>query len=381
MKRNNRRLTHLVAMVAFFVATGFQPAECWLLPDFDPAHIQGVVWLDADRDGLHSPTEPGVEGVLVNLTTVSGGYLTSTITDENGRYELEVTSSSAHRVRFAPSLYALTTMDVGDDDTIDSDADPATGLTAPISLAQRTTGTMDAGVVYEANSSIIGWLWIDEDRDGIQDLGEPPYLDAMVTLLDSTGTEIALTAPNQYGAYDFELLTPGEYQVRFETVWAITTPDAGPDAEDSDADPSSGLSPILTLGMHDIASVDAGVLPDDPPPTGPASIGGRVWLDANENGRQDAGELNWDDIRVELLDATGAELAFTFPDGDGLYSFPDLDPGDYQVHFNTGFELTAPDVGGDDTIDSDADPTTKLSPLVSLGAGESIALDAGLLLP
>ena len=46
-----------------------------------------------------------------------------------------------------------------------------------------------------------------------------------------------------------------------------------------------------------------------------------------------------------------------FAGNPGFYSFPELDQDDYYTVFDVppGYELTQPDQGGDDTLDSDAD--------------------------
>ncbi len=79
--------------------------------------------------------------------------------------------------------------------------------------------------------------------------------------------------------------------------------------------------------------------------------------------------------------AAGTVIDTTTTDSNGLYAFNSLTPGDYQVQFfaPTGFAFTNANVGGDDAIDSDAEPTTGITQTVSLAAGENnLSLDAGL---
>ncbi len=67
------------------------------------------------------------------------------------------------------------------------------------------------------------------------------------------------------------------------------------------------------------------------------SLGNRVWLDTNNNGTQDAGEIGIDGVTVNLYAAdgsgnpTGGVLATTFTAGGGYYLFDYLLPGDYVV--------------------------------------------------
>jgi hypothetical protein len=61
-----------------------------------------------------------------------------------------------------------------------------------------------------------------------------------------------------------------------------------------------------------------------------ASVGDRVWLDANGNGVQDAGETGINGVTVQLVDAGGIVRAATVTSGDGNYTFSDV-PGNYSV--------------------------------------------------
>ncbi|MEM7481061.1 MAG: GEVED domain-containing protein [Acidobacteriota bacterium] len=129
-----------------------------------------------------------------------------------------------------------------------------------------------------------------------------------------------------------------------------------------------------------------------------ASLGDFVWVDTDGDGTQNDGPTGLDDVFVQLFDpgADGVPRTFddvlvattvTAPDagGDpGWYEFNGLPAGDYYVQFEvpTTYEVTTPNAGGDDTIDSDADPVTACGPVVTLGADEdNPTLDMGLLPP
>ncbi|MCG8648475.1 MAG: hypothetical protein MI861_01500, partial [Pirellulales bacterium] len=143
--------------------------------------------------------------------------------------------------------------------------------------------------------------------------------------------------------------------------------------------------------------------PIDPlPPTGddPAQLGNFVWVDTNFNGIQDDGDTGVNGVTVNLyVDADGDGVAE--PGGDdgaavdsrvtadlngvpGFYLFDNLDPGDYFVVFEpttlpSGFEFTIQNAGGDDAVDSDADPVTGVAAVTTLESGESdLTWDAGI---
>ena len=62
---------------------------------------------------------------------------------------------------------------------------------------------------------------------------------------------------------------------------------------------------------------------------GTASVGDRVWNDADGDGVQDAGEPGITGVTVELLDSTGNVIATTITAGDGIYTFANLRAGTY----------------------------------------------------
>jgi len=70
----------------------------------------------------------------------------------------------------------------------------------------------------------------------------------------------------------------------------------------------------------------------------PVSLGNRVWVDVNDNGKQDAGERGIAGVKIDLLDegghpvtdAAGNALAI-MTDSSGYYLFDTLIPGKYIV--------------------------------------------------
>ncbi|MTB54023.1 SdrD B-like domain-containing protein, partial [Lewinella sp. W8] len=124
----------------------------------------------------------------------------------------------------------------------------------------------------------------------------------------------------------------------------------GDDATDSDADETTGQSPVVILASgENNPTIDAGFYET-------ASLGDFVFEDVDGDGIQDAGEPGVPNVTVNLKDENGNVIASTTTAGDGSYSFDNLVPGDYSVQFVLpgGFEYTDLNEGGDEALDSDA---------------------------
>ncbi|MEM7532188.1 MAG: SdrD B-like domain-containing protein, partial [Chloroflexota bacterium] len=353
------------------VGTADDPA--WYITDPESASITGTVFNDVLQDGIQDPTDPGISGIQVNLVDALGNIVASTVTspddpntpeDETGDYQfVGVTPDTPYRVEFvvpSPESY-ITLKDVGNDDTIDSDANPTSGRTDIITVAPgEVSENNDAGLYdfLQSKPATLGdKVWEDLDGDGVQDAGEPGVPDVTVQLLTPSGTVLETTTTDGDGMYLFDGLVPDDYKVRFvlpSDYDEFTDQDAGIDeTADSDADPTDGETDIITLGLSEVnLDVDAGIVRR-------VSLGNFVWEDLNADGIQDAGEPGISGVDVELFEVGNTSpLDSTTTESNGLYEFTDLQPGEYYVVFEkpTGFEFTDRDEGSDDTVDSDANP-------------------------
>ena len=251
-----------------------------------------------------------------------------------------------------------------------------------------------ARISFYVAGSIGDRVWYDDDEDGIQDDSEAAVSDVVVRLLDGDGNVLyhdpltglfttdpgagfpaVSTTTDTSGMYHFADLPQGAYRVQFDPPagLSLTYPDrGGDDAADSDVDRTTGRTGVIDLGPgEDVEHVDAGLF------VGVNSIGDRAWYDADGDGIQDneVAEAGLVGLDVTLHDAaSGDALARTRTDGTGNYLFTGLPDGVYYVHFaldpsnvaDTGLVLTWPNLGGDATVDSDADRGTLRSADVDL---------------
>jgi len=329
---------------------------------YKPAAIGNYVFNDLNFNGLQDPGEPGIPGVTVRLLDTNDQIVQLVTSDSTGFYEfLNLVPAVYYVTRSTLPGYVHTLEDVGNDDTIDSDANPA--ATIPVSIVSGDyDDTIDFG--FYQPPSIGDRVWEDLNGNGLQDAGEPGIGGVTVELLDDLLAVRASTITDSLGAYGFGELTPGQYSVRFITPagYIPTLANQGNDSADSDA--VSGVAGPFTLESGEAnATVDAGFYK-------PAAIGNYVFNDLNFNGLQDPGEPGIPGVTVRLLDTKDQIVQIVTSDAKGFYEFTNLVPAVYYVTRSTlpGYVHTLEDVGNNDAIDSDANPATTIP--VSIVSGD-----------
>ncbi|MEJ1156023.1 SdrD B-like domain-containing protein [Microbacterium marmarense] len=394
--------------------------------------VGDVVWLDNDRDGSQGESEAPVGGVSVALLDGEGepvlgadGEPLIAVTDDDGRYLFDELEAGEYQVQFTlteqqEQTYRFTTQDAdGVADSDNSDPVVSTGRTAPFTLGPDSTlvpaasyefgdvlategidPTWDAGL-FSKTYAVGDYVWIDENRDGVQDADEL-MLEGVTVNLYGVGTEVlATTTTDENGLYVFDALAPGSYRVEFvltsdqAAIYTFTTDVAGDDvAADSNANDTAGadfgFSTLFTLGDDNeqlVASaeyLDADLIATEGiDPTWDAgvvrkkvSVGDYVWLDADGDGVQGTSDAETPIEGVKLVltgpdgnpvvDIDGNEVAPVFTDENGFYEFVNLPA------LPEGESYTV-------TIDQDDASTiealTELRP-VPAGAGDDSALDS-----
>lgn len=110
----------------------------------------------------------------------------------------------------------------------------------------------------------------------------------------------------------------------------------------------------------------------------PGCIGNRVWLDADQNGIQDEGEVGVKGIEVKLFKSNGTLVGSGTTDDNGLYILENLAQGLYYAEFKVDlpYKFTLLDQAEEST-DNDANQNG-VTPLISLAHGAKYYdLDAG----
>ncbi|HJY45865.1 MAG TPA: SdrD B-like domain-containing protein [Propionibacteriaceae bacterium] len=238
------------------------------------------VWLDLNSDGVQQPDEPAASAT-VSLLTVAGNVVATTNTDATGHYQFSHLRGGRYRLHFTdlPAHHALTGRAAAADPALDSDPDPATGLTPVFVLAQGAPNlvpaaeasassidfenrTLNAGLV--TRYSIGDRVWLDNNGDGLLGPGDSGVARVTVQLLSSDLEVLATKVTSPTGQYSFDELPAGSYRIRFSKVppgLMFTSRNVGDNpAVDSDVD-QAGETATFTLGSEGPAdsSIDAGL--------------------------------------------------------------------------------------------------------------------------
>ncbi len=370
----------------------------------EAASVGNYVWNDIDHDGVQDGGEAAIAGVTVTLSIVyPDGTVTviTTTTDAQGHYEFSNLlldedyngDNSGSEPVFTVSVlppegFVSTLLNSGDNDKVDSE-NPAGTIVLPVQGITNVVAKPDANnEAVQASYDFGFWqpasigdkVWRDDDRDGAQDANEPGVAGVTVNLLDAQGNVVSTTVTDADGAYLFVNLTPGNYMVEFvaKPGYPFTQSNTGnDDAADSDADPITGRTGVITLEPgEDNRTVDAGV-------TTQTGLGDKVWMDLNKDGKQDPSEPGVPGVTVTLMQ-NGQVVSTTVTDANGNYAFVNLTPGlPFVVAFTTpdGLSWTAPGTAPGATDDSNASADGQTSPVTLTPNEFNSGIDGGLISP
>ena len=300
--------------------------------------IGGKLYNDADASFSSSDSEAPYAGVTVALLKKDGtpvldkdGNPVTAVTDADGKYSFPGLALGEYTVSVVdPTSGPL------------EGAKPTEAYTgryktsADVTIAEATGSVIDVNFGFVKPASVGDYVWMDVDRDGLQDADEPAMPGVTVTLTradgsavtDASGNPVAAVTTDAAGKYVFENLLPGDYTVTFTNPagYEATISDAG---DDRAAD-SNGATASVTLvqGQTD-DTIDFGAV-------GTGVIGDQLFVDVNQNGGDalDAGDEALAGVKVTLTWTGPGGITRTYEtttDVDGQYRFENLLPGEYKV--------------------------------------------------
>ena len=366
-----------------------------------PVILGDMVWIDLNNNGILDDGTTNIQGGLtINLyrdadnNNIPDGGPVATITSEvDGTYRFPGLIPGNYIVgAVLPANHTIVTTNGGDpDNDINNDnngVNLVSGEVRSLSItlisgteplnSGRTNITLD--IAIRPFQYIGDRVWLDVNRNGIQDFGESGLPGVKVELYNTSDVLQQTTYTANNGSYYFAAL-PGTYYVKFSDLpsgLTFTTPSLGGNpALDSDPNPSTGNTANITLTSGvDITTIDAGVM-------SAAGVGNFVWNDLNNNGQQDVGEPGISGVFVGLYNsADDSIVGAAITNSLGNY-FIGSNPGNYYLKVNvpSGYNLTTQAASGvPSSQNSDANTSTFKTNTFALSTSVNNDLDFGLVL-
>ena len=309
-----------------------------------PAAVSGRVIVDRNDNCTYEDGDTLLAGVTIELLDGSGNVLRTTQTDTLGEYLFDNLMPGTYQVRETqPSEYYDSGDHVGTMGGV-----LANDLISRIVLVSGSKGEhYDFCEVPPAR--LCGYVYLDDNNDGVKDPGEAGIAGVTLRLLDASGAPTGRTATtNDAGLYCFNDLPPGTYTViEVQPTAYLDGLDTPGSLGGTAHNPGDRLSDIVLPGGSHSKFNNFGELR-------PATLSGYVFQDGSvieyKKGQTPPdptalrdGLLTPDDLRLagvvlQLGDASGAPLLdgsgnpiLAVTDANGYYQFTNLKPGTYTV--------------------------------------------------
>ncbi len=270
--------------------------------------VGGTVFLDLNKNKALDAGEPGKGGVSVTLLNGNGNTVATTLTNADGSYLFSGIMAGQYRIIASPPA------------GFTPDTPTSLNVTVP------TNGLLDQVFgLTTPNGSLAGTVYVDLNKNGGLDSGEPGIGGVAVTLEAANNSVIATTTTAANGTCIFTNLAAGIYSV-------VETQPAGYGESGDTAGTAGGNTSVqdvigaVNLGANvNAAGYNFGELP--------AKISGTVFNDSNGDGIFDGGETGYTttDVTITLYDTKGNVVGTTTTGTGGTYSFDGLIPGNYSI--------------------------------------------------
>ncbi|MGL4419508.1 MAG: SdrD B-like domain-containing protein, partial [Gemmataceae bacterium] len=268
--------------------------------------LEGLVFVDFDRDGNIDLVDTGLSGVVLTLLDVNGNTVGTTTTGADGKYIFENLPVGKYTVvQTQPAGYASSTPN-----------------TIPVNLTKSGATGLNFG---ETLSSLAGTVFRDDNNDGAQQTGEPGLAGVTITLTGTTASGVTVqqtTTTGTNGQYQFVNLVGGTYTI------TETQPVLFGDGRDM-VGTSGGtlgndvLSKITLDGGVDGMGYNFGEVA--------GGITGVVYYDEDRDGVQDPGEPTIPGVTFVLVDQNGNTVNTFTNNTDGTFSISSLPAGKYTL--------------------------------------------------
>ena len=228
-----------------------------------------------------------------------------------------------------------------------------------------------------SGSTLSGFVWSDDDFDGIKQEEESKMNGVKVLLLDSLGNQLeSTTTSGTIGDFEFTGITSGNYQIKFDRndrFVATKQNQTIDDALDSDMNRASRIIELTVTSGIDISNISAGFTPDFDRDLIPDIVenNGPTPHDAVDPAGYFYDEANGESISGGMITVSGPGMINIVDDGSltgyyswlidgtaGVYTMTIIPPGGYEASSTrnpsstldpTGFTPDPYSIGSGDT--------------------------------
>ncbi len=289
------------------------------------ATLGGVFFHDANDNGLMDEGETGFTDGRVRLLSDDGEIdITQSVNTDGSYFFSGVVPTTYTLFYLLPDYAEMARVTSGGNTVAHQGAENAvTGISvkAKRNYAQPLAGAVKLGT-FE------GIAFEDLNANSVHGEGEAPLAGAVVSVFPRGARENAVSVTTGAdGLFSITGLRPDEYMLEIALpggmIFSGDIPASGI-ALDA-ANTYSAIVPFATLLLRSDNAVGA---------VSPATLRACVWLDENNNGAQDPGERNLDDLEYALYDEIGQTYVMTARAGeDGTAVFYNVRPSTYAVSF------------------------------------------------
>lgn len=325
--------------------------------------IGDTIYNDLNGNGTQDSGEPGIDGVTVKLIFAgpdgvfgNGDDDTSTTTTANGgQYKFENLDAGKYQVVVDTTSSPLTGL------TNTGDPDGGFDSKSLVTLTQAAPNNLDQDFGYVIATGQIGdTIYYDANGDHVQDNGEAGIQGVTVTLKNNLTNVTQTATTDASGKYLFSNLAAGTYTVTVTT--GTGTPLDGmlntgdPDGTFDSTSTVSLVAPNSMINLNQDFGYQLATANSN------AILSGVVYVDANNNGIVDNGEIGIGGVTVSLYLKNTNNSNYTFvsnttTDASGFYTFQSLNAGTYKIvetqpaNYLDGID-TVGTLGGDMTNDT-----------------------------
>ncbi len=287
---------------------------------YEGGEITGHLYFDENGNGIQDAGEPDMPNVSILIKDFLGSSNYTVVTGPNGDWSVMV-----------PAGTTEVEVDTSDPDfPTGAIQTEGTNPTNVLAVTGQTVFSENDG--FFEQGALSGHLYFDKNGSGTQDSGEPDMPNVEVTITPSNGSPVTVST-TLTGDWSVSNIAIGTASVLVDT----SDPDFPTGAVQTEGTNPSSATVVAnqTTFTENDGWYEEGILT------------GHLYFDVNNNGVQDAGEPDLENIDVEITDALGNVFTVTTnTNGDWQANVPsgptvsDIDENDPDFLFNIPQDIT-----------------------------------------